>query len=168
MKILLETTEQESQSLLTNIRQLLCRLLDCSKCNPAPGFLLLVEGVDEPIPKEIMRIKLVKPLKPGFRRPLTLKPDEAVDARADGSFAAVEVVEGDSTASVRTESTASQIELYINGDGSTGDKVVNVKADGHIGEGEVEISLEIAYTVAHPDATEFGPVTEGVDEPIPA
>lgn len=144
----------------------LCRALGCGKPK-TNGFRLLTVEPDERIETTPMRINLTKPLKPGFRRPITLVPDEELDVRSDGSFAAVEVVEGDSSASIRPSSTATQIDAYINGDGALGDKVVRIKADGHIGEGEAEISLDIGFTVAHPDATAFGPVKEGEDEPIP-
>lgn len=113
------------------------------------------------------RVNLTKPLKPGFRRPISLAADEELDVRGDGSFAAVEVVEGDSTASIKPDSTKTQINAFLNGDGALGDKVIRIKADGHIGDGEAEISVDIGFTVAHPDATAFGTPQEGVDEPIP-
>lgn len=112
------------------------------------------------------RVTLSKPIAPGWRRPVSLVPDEPVDQRDDGSFATAEPVEGDSTVSVNPNSTPTQINIWVNGDGSTGDKVIVVKADGHLGQGEVVISQEIGFTVSSPDATAFG-VTEGLDEPIP-
>ena len=129
-----------------------------------------VEGVDEPIPKGNMRVQLSKPIRPGFRRRVNLTPDEALDTRDDGSFAAIEAVEGDSTATVRPESTNKSVKLFVNGDGTLGTgKVVRVVADGHIGAGEAAISIEIAWDVADPDATEFNSAVqeEGPDEPIP-
>lgn len=117
-----------------------------------------------------MRVKLSKPIKPGQRRRVNVTPDEKVDKRADGTFAAIELVEGDSSAQVRPESTEDKIRLYVNGDGTLGTKVARLVADGHIGEGEATISLEIEWDVAHPDATQFNPAIEeeGPDEDIPA
>lgn len=113
------------------------------------------------------RVTLPKPIKPGYRRPISLTPDEAVDQAVDGTFARIEQVSGGSTSFVSPDSIATQIKAYLNADGPTGENVVVVKSDGHIGEGEQEISQEIAYTVANPDATQFGPVVEGTDELIP-
>lgn len=113
------------------------------------------------------RVVLAKPIKPGFRRPISLTPDEAVDQAADGSFARIEQLSGDSTSFVAPTSTDKKIDAYLNADGPTGVNVIVVKADGHLGEGEQEISQEIEYSVANPDATQFGPVVEGADEPIP-
>lgn len=149
-------------------RRLICQAFGCSKPKPNAGFRTLLVEPDEKIPKPMARIDLTKPLKPGFRRPISLTVDEAVDKREDGSFAKAEVIEGDSTVSIRPESTETQIKAYLNGDGATGNKVVRLTADGHIGEGDVPISIDIGFTVAHPDATAFGPVTEDADEPIPA
>ncbi len=153
-------------------RDLLCRSLGCNKPQPRARLLVIeVEGEDEPIPKSNMaRIKLKKPIKPGFRRRVNLTPDEDLDARADGSFAAIEPVEGDSTIVVRPESTAKVINLFVNGDGAIGTgKVARVVADGHVGDGEAVVSLELEWDVAHPDATAFNPpVEEEGDEPIPA
>ncbi len=108
------------------------------------------------------RIDLSKPIKPGFRRPITLTADEDVESPS------VAVTEGDSTASIRPESAGKNVLAYLNGDGSLGTKTVVISADGKIGAGEATITQEIGYVVAHPDATEFvGGVTEGTDEPIP-
>lgn len=153
-------------------RDLLCRLLGCNKPKPRDRlFVLEIEGEDEPIPKETkMRVKLSKPIKPGFRRKVNITPDEKVDVRADGSFAGIEAVEGDSTVVVRPESTAEKIQLYVNGNGTLGTgKVARVVADGHVGEGEAVISLELEWDVVSPDATQFNPAIEeeGEDEPIP-
>lgn len=115
-----------------------------------------------------MRVQLSKPIKPGFRRPISVTIDEAVDKQPDGSFAVAEQVQGDSTISIRPTSTERQIDAYVNGDGSLGSKVGSIRVDGHVGEGDVPLVLEIGWEVAHPDATEFGVVQEGADEPIPA
>jgi hypothetical protein len=132
---------------------------------PKNRFGLILVGPDERIKMPL--VTLTKPIKPGFRRPISLVPDEEVDVRPDGSFATAEVVEGDSTVSIRPSSTSKQIDAYINGDGSTGNKTIRITSDGHIGDGDVSISQDIAFVVAHPDATAFGPVVEGTDEPIP-
>lgn len=129
---------------------------------------LVTIGPDEKMKgQQHMKVTLTKPLKPGFRRPLTITPDEDVDQRADGSFAEVTTLEGDSTGTIDPSSTAKQIKAFVNGDGALGTKVVQIKTDGHIGEGDVEVTVDIEYTVAHPDATELKVVEAGADEPIP-
>lgn len=127
----------------------------------------VIEGLDEPIPKEHMTYTLARPIKPGFRRPLTIKPDEDLDALANGQFASVEILSGDSTFTIDPSSTKASIKAFAYGDGAMGDKVARIHVDGHIGEGVVDVTIDIAWTVAHPDATALG-VTEGADEPIPA
>ncbi len=107
-------------------------------------------------------VNLSKPIAPGFRRPITLTADEPVENPS------VEVVDGDSTAVIRPESKGPNVLAYLNGDGALGHKVVRISADGHIGDGEAIITQDIGYDVATPDATAFGPVVEGTDEPIPA
>lgn len=153
-------------------REVLCRTLGCSKPKPKVRLLVVeIEGEDEPIPNASMRVKLSKPIKPGQRRRVNITPDEKVDKRADGTFAAIEAVEGDSTVIVRPESTEDKIRLFVNGDGTLGTgKVARVVADGHVGEGEATISLELEWDVVHPDATQFNPAIEeeGADEDIPA
>jgi len=116
-----------------------------------------------------MEVTLSKPIKPGFRRAFTVGVDEPVDQQPNGSFARSETLEGDSTAAViRPESAATQIQGWIYGDGSLGSKKTRVIVDGHVGEGEVSITLDIAYQVASPDATEFVGFTESpTDEAIP-
>jgi hypothetical protein len=113
------------------------------------------------------RVTLTKPIKPGFRRPISLVPDEALDQQPGGGFATIETLSGDSTSFISPDSTAMKVNAFLNADGATGENVVLIRADGHLGDGVQEISQEIAYTVANPDATQFGPVTEGADEPIP-
>lgn len=126
---------------------------------------LSITGSDAPIEKQIMTLD--KPIKPGYRRPFVLTPDEPVDAGADGSFVTVEIISGDSTVTIDNEnSTASRIVGWFNGDGSTGEKSVRLFADGHVGAGEQVISLDVTYTVAHPDATTLG-LSFGTDELIP-
>ncbi len=112
-------------------------------------------------------MKLSKPIKPGFRRPFTITPDEAVDKRDDGSFVKVTVLAGDSTVTLDTaNSTETSIKGWLNGDGATGDKSVQFEADGHVGEGDQPVTLTVDFAVAHPDATVLG-FSEGADEPIP-
>lgn len=151
---------------------LLCRMVGCRQKPKDRLWVLETEGEDEPIPKgQNMRVKLSRPIKPGFRRKVNLTPDEPLDVREDGSFAAVDIVEGNSTVSVRPESDSGKIRLYVNGDGSLGTgKVARVRADGHVGAGEAEISLELEWDVVSPDATAFSSAIEeeGEDEPIPA
>ena len=122
---------------------------------------------DEPIPKE-EPVKLSTPIKPGFRRPFTITPDEAVDVNASGTFVAVEILSGDSTVTIDPASTSTSIKGYLNGDGAIGAKAVRFTADGHVGEGEVQVTLDVEYDVANPDATSLANFVEGPDEPIPA
>ena len=161
MKLLFEGTLQEFRDVLER--------LGCKPKNQERLFVI-VEGQDEPIPKgqRTMLVKLSKPIKPGFRRPISVVPDAPVDAREDGSFAGIESVEGDSTGTIRPESTATEIKAYVNGDGSIGTKLLRLTVDGHVGQGDVPVTLDLAYEVAHPDATAFGPLVEGEDEQIPA
>jgi len=133
-------------------------------CSP----LTILEGQDEPIPKkEPMLVTLSKPIKPGFRRPLTLVPDEALDSMTGGVFATSEKLSGTSTFIIDPSSTEKAIKAFAYGDGPLEDNVARVHADGHIGEGVAEVTIDIGWTVAHPDATGFGPVIEGPDEAIP-
>jgi hypothetical protein len=112
-------------------------------------------------------MKLTRPIKPGFRRPFVITPDEEVDKMANGEFVAVEILAGDSTVKIDPASTAREIKGWLNGDGSTGDKSVQFTCDGHVGEGDQPVTLTVDFAVAHPDATILG-FTEGTDEPIPA
>jgi len=147
----------------SNLRNLLCGLLKCEK--QKVRIWTLLEGQDESIPKGNI-VKLSKPIKPGFRRPLTLTPDEAVDQRADGTFALVEVTTGDSQLVYNPESTEKSIKVWAYGDGAIGDKAGRITVDGHIGDGDVPVAIDIEWTVANPDATALT-LVEGTDEPIP-
>lgn len=112
-------------------------------------------------------MKLTKPLKPGFRRPFTITPDEPVDVNDSGTFVKVENVAGDSTVTIDPTSTATSIKGWINGDGATGDKAVRFVADGHLGDGDQPVSLDVEFTVANPDATILGFSEGAADELIP-
>jgi hypothetical protein len=134
-------------------------------------LFVFATGHDERIPKEPpdMEVTLSKPIKPGFRRAFTVSTDEAIDKQADGTYAKSETLDGDSTAPVvLPESTDKLLTGWIYGDGSLGKKKGRITVDGHVGEGDVSITLDISYEVASPDATEFQNFTEGADEPIPA
>jgi len=124
-------------------------------------------GTDERITKKAKTMRLEKPIKPGFRRPFTLTPDEALDAGADGAFATAEILSGDSTVTIDPASTATEVRGWLNGNGATGEKSVRFSADGRLGDGEQVITLDVEYTVSTPDATTLG-FSVGVDEPIPA
>lgn len=127
----------------------------------------VVEGQDERIPRDKpMLVTLAKPIKPGFRRPLTIVPDEAVDKLANGQFASAEILSGNSTFTIDASSTEKAIKAFAYGDNALGDKVARVHVDGHLGEGIVDVTLDIAWTVATPDATTLV-LTEGPDEAIP-
>jgi len=112
-------------------------------------------------------MKLNKPIKPGWRRPFTITPDEPVDVQANGQFFTAEVISGDSTVTHDPTSTATSLKGYFNGDGATGLKSIRLKADGHVGEGEQEVTLDVDYDVATPDATSIANMVEGTDELIP-
>ena len=138
----------------------------CTHNKPCSPWAI-IEGQDEQIPREEpMLVTLSKPIKPGFRRPLTIVPDESVDKLANGQFASVEILDGDSTFTIDPSSTEKAIKAFAYGDGALGAKVARVHVDGHLGEGIVDVTLDIAWTVATPDATELT-VTEGPDEVIP-
>jgi len=118
-----------------------------------------------------MRVQLKKSIKPGYRRKLTLTPDEAVDVLDSGAFAVGAVVEGDSSApTISPDSSQKEIVIYVNGDGALGDKVVSVQVDAHVGPDVTPLVVEIGYTVAHKDATtvEVAEAPESQDELIPA
>lgn len=148
-------------------RALLCKIIGCKTAHETKPvrFWIFTEGPDEPIPK--VKMKLSKPIKPGFRRPFTITPDEPVDINAAGTYIQVNVLSGDSTVTIDPASTATSIKGWINGDGAVGDKSVEFIADGHVGEGDQQIALTVDFQVSTPDATVLGFV-EGVDEPIPA
>jgi len=148
----------------SNLKQLLCGLLKCEKQKVRIWTVSFFP--DEPLPKR-NTVKLTKPLKPGFRRPFEITPDEAVDINDSGTYVKVEIVAGDSTVTIDPASTATSIKGWLNGDGATGDKAVRFTADGHIGDGDQPVSLDVEYTVQTPDATILG-FKEGADEPIPA
>lgn len=123
-----------------------------------------------------MLITLSKQIRPGFRRLVSLTPDEAVDAQDDGTFGKSEVVEGDSSAPTLTKpedekypSTKDKVYAWVNGDGALGAKTGRVTLDAHVGDGEVPLATEIAYVVGHPDATEVkaAEVAGVADELIP-
>jgi hypothetical protein len=132
-----------------------------------PRMWLLVTGPDEPIQQDPMLVNL-KPIAPGFRRPFTLTTDEAVDLQPDGiNYFVATPTTGDSTV-VFTSQSPTGAAGFINGDGAVGDKVVQISADAHVGDGDVPITLDLAFTVTHPDATAFAFTPGGPDEPIPA
>ena len=150
-----------------DFRSLFCKFIGCIKEKPAVRTWVLALEPDEPIPSK-QTMKLTKPIKPGFRRPFTITPDEAVDVNASGTYVAVEIVTGDSTVTIDPASTSTSIKGWINGDGATGDKAVRFTADGHVGEGDQAVTLDVEFTVANPDATSLAAFVEGVDELIPA
>lgn len=160
----------EAQDFNKHFRDLL-RFLECKpKQTRERLFVLEIEGEDEPINKGTMRVKLSKPIAPGFQRKVNLTPDEPVDVREDGTFAVIEPVEGDSTIVVRPESDKNKIRLLVRGDGTLGTgKVARVVSDGRIGPEAAPFSIELEWDVAHKDATEFSAAIEeeGPDEAIP-
>lgn len=109
----------------------------------------------------------LRPLKAGFRRPFTITPDEDVDVMENGAFVQVDVLAGDpSTVTINPGSTSKSITGFLNGV-AVGDVSVQFTCDGHVGDGDVPVTLTVDFTVQHPDATVLG-FSEGADEPIPA
>lgn len=141
----------------------------CNKPKPKDRLWVFSTGDDRPIERQLpMEITLAKPIAPGFQRSFTVGTDEPVDKREDGTYFSTAVVEGDSSAPVIDSQTEKSVSGWINGDNTLGDKAVSIKADGHIGDGDVPIELIVRYTVAHKDATEFVGFKEGEqpDRPI--
>src|SRR5678810_1353889 len=87
----------------SNLKNLLCGLLKCDK--QKVRLWTITFSADEPLPKR-NTVKLTKPIKPGFRRPFEITPDEAVDVNDSGTFVQVEIVAGDSTVTIDPASTA--------------------------------------------------------------
>lgn len=120
------------------------------------------------------RMKETRPMDPielgqialGFRVPVDFTPDKAVDLRDGVNYASVTVDSGDSTASVAPGSTPTSFRAYFNGDGALGLKSATIAADGHIGDGDVEITQRVNWEVISTDATTFTNVV-GPAEPIP-
>lgn len=105
---------------------------------------------------------------PGQGLNLNLVPDEPIDVREDGTFATSAVVSGDSNApDIKPTSNANSIDVLLRGDGSIGVKVVSVTVDASVGPADVPLTIEITYTVDHPNATDFKTVTEGTLEALP-
>lgn len=149
--------------------KLIFNLFEAPKCptKPKVRFWTISFGPDEPLSKD-KYMKLAKPIKPGYRRPFTITPDEALDVNANGTFVQVNVLAGDSTVTIDPASTSTSIKGWINGDGTTGAKSVEFIADGHVGEGEQQVALTVDFEVSHPDATSLENFVEGTDELIPA
>lgn len=150
---------------MREFREIVRSLFGCSKRKPR----LSAEEIfpDEPINIEQEVMILTKPINPGYRRKLAVKSDYALDIRADGGYLGSEVVDGDSTAPTIADSTSGGGTVWINGDGSTGVKNVLIRADGHVGDGEVGVTLPVQYEVMNPDATVLTGTEVGADEPIP-
>lgn len=148
---------------------ILCLIYELFGCKrkPRPRLTATVVGEDEPIPRKSTSMTITKPIAPGYRRKLAVKSDYPLDVRVDGGYLGSEVVDGDSSAPTVDESNPNGGNVWINGDGSTGNKTVRILADGHVGDGEVGITLDITYTVANPDATVLTASEVGADEPIP-
>lgn len=150
------------RNIIINIHERGCRPLHCKQ----QRLLLFATGQDEPIEKEPMIVNLT-PIKPGWRRPFTLTADEPVDLLADGvNYFTATAVSGDSTISFVTQSST-KATGFVNGDGSLGIKLVQIRADGHVGDGDVPITVDVAFTVESPDATSLGFVLGSPDEVIP-
>lgn len=136
----------------------------CHKPKTKARLLIVTFDPDELIPKK--KMKLTRPIKPGYRRPFTITPDEPVDVNETGTFFKSQIVAGDSTVTLDPASTPTSLKGWINGDGATGEKSVRFVADGHLGAGEQEVSIDVEFSVATPDATLLS-FTEGTDELIP-
>ena len=152
--------------LIERFRARLRRLLGRKRKNTR--LLIVVIDADEPMKGHMPLVTLKKPIKPGKRRLITLKPDEPVDIRPDGTFVGVGIVSGDSSIKINPESTATEVKVWVNGDGSLGRKEGRLKFDGHVGEGEVEIVVDLEWEVGFPDASTVAVIEpEGEDEDIP-
>lgn len=144
----------------------------CNEPKPKDRLWVFATGDDRPIKEKPMEIQLARPIAPGFERYFSVSTDEPVDKREDGTFFVTATVEGDSAAPTIETQTDKSVTGWIRGDGTLSsapnDKVVEVRADGHVGEGDVPIALRIRYTVAHKDATDFVGFKEGEqpDRPI--
>ena len=73
--------------LIERFRARLRRLLGRKRKNTR--LLIVVIDADEPMKGHMPLVTLKKPIKPGKRRLITLKPDEPVDIRPDGTFVGV-------------------------------------------------------------------------------
>lgn len=134
-------------------------------------IVLVVIDSDEKMKGNMPQVTLTKPIKPGFRRLITVIPDAPVDALPDGSFAELTIQAGDSTLKNNPASTATAIKVWVNGDGGLGRKEGRVRVDGHVGDGDVEITVDLVWEVAIPDATTLTvqePDPTVADEAIPA
>jgi hypothetical protein len=115
--------------------------------------------------KTVPRIVLAKPIKPGFKRKLSIKSDEPLDADQNNQFLEVKRISGEASApKIVGESTPTQTTVYLYGDGGIGTNVFLFEADGHVGEGAVVISLEVEYAVSHPDATVLEVAEEATED----
>jgi len=101
----------------------------------------------------------------GFRDIYEGKADEAIETPT------IVAVRGDSTQTVKLVDSKT-LELTVNGDGSvnpddepTGN-AFQVKVDGHIGDGDVEIVTDFEYNTISNDATSVS-FTKLRREPIP-
>lgn len=101
-------------------------------------------------------------IRPGFRRPFTLTPTPAGAAFENP---VIEITDGDSTASIQDDGNGGA-KGFLNGDGSIGAKAARITFDGHIGDGEVDVTLDVAWNVSHPNAT-GGSLSVGDEEAIP-
>jgi len=109
-----------------------------------------------------LTVKL-KPLRQGFRRHWAAHPDEDLDGPIRS-----EVIDGDSSKPVIDPGDPKGLSGWFMGDGGIGTKQVDLVADGHVGDGEVEIRVRFVYDVVHPDATDLGvSVDDTSDAPIP-
>lgn len=140
----------------------------CGQNKPRIVRLLVVVRPAEPMKKEIKNMDPIElgqvPL--GQRIPVDFTPDEPVDVKPDGNYVSVTVNTGDSTVLIAPGSTPLGWRVYFNGDGAIGQKSATVSADGHVGQGDVEIEQVVNWEVVSTDATTFTNVV-GKLEPIP-
>ena len=146
----------------------------CRELKIQPFITLCTCGSgDEVIIKDTMpRLVITKPIKPGFKRKIKLTSDEPLDLKSEGVYFEVAKVSGDADLPVADGAQspgAANFWLL----GSTGasigtPQVFSFSGDGHVGDGEAVIAVEVEYTVNHPDATEITAVVTEIeqDEPI--
>ena len=117
--------------------------------------------------KDIMEIKLERPIKPGFRRKFKIKSDEPLDKGENGHYLQFEMVKGTARPPTIDQEAESESTIWLYGDGAIGENRVLVTADGHVGDGKAVIQLLVIWDVLHPDATELtGEVLLFQDEAI--
>ena len=107
----------------------------------------------------------LKPIKPGFRRPFTVETDENVE---NPRFTTT-LGDANGTLDPALSFPGKTVGGWINGNGALDvDQSIRLTVDAHVGDGEVDLSLDFDFQIKNADATAFGEPVFGKDEPIPA